>query len=292
MSVKSISVTISWVVQNFVICIFRQTMKPKKIFTPGSYAIGKNKAKATKPTKKISRPGSAQKKKARCVKHREKYTEADMLEAVRLVNEDNFSISRAAQHINEDEPNAVPRMTLSDCLKSTDIANKPLDRSQVLSIINVIKTFEILFKKMRLGGGGQTFACDNCNVQELRKEVEEALVKCLEMCAEFNYPMRTRWLDNHPGRMWIRDLQRRWHHRVRVHRPTNIKRSRAKDSPTEASDFFDEIEPNMRGILRHCIYITMMKLASVTTRGWRTLFLAAAVSNMRRYKIIARPPSL
>jgi hypothetical protein len=129
-------------------------MKPKKVFTPRSYAIGKKKAKANKPTKKIGRPGSVQKKKARCVKHREKYTEADMLEAVRLVNEDDFSISRAAQHINEAKPNAVPRMTLSDRLKSTDIAKKPLGRPQVLSIIYVIKTFEILFKKMGLGGRG------------------------------------------------------------------------------------------------------------------------------------------
>ncbi len=43
--------------------------------------------------------------------------------------------------------------------------------------------------------GGQNFACDNCNVQELSKEVEEALVKCLEMCADFNYPMMRRDLQ-------------------------------------------------------------------------------------------------
>jgi len=29
---------------------------------------------------------------------------------------------------------------------------------------------------------------------ELEEEVEEALVKCLEVCADFNYPMRKRQL--------------------------------------------------------------------------------------------------
>jgi hypothetical protein len=69
---------------------------------------------------------------------------------------------------------------------------------------------------------------------ELEEEVEEALVKCLEVCADFNYPMRkrqlqdlvqsyceeqgvkTRWQNNRPGLTWIRKFCKRWSHRVKV----------------------------------------------------------------------------
>jgi hypothetical protein len=43
------------------------------------------------------------------VKKREKYTEQDMLEAIRLVKEDDVSIRLAASTINDRKLNAVPR---------------------------------------------------------------------------------------------------------------------------------------------------------------------------------------
>jgi hypothetical protein len=82
--------------------------------------------------------------------------------------------------------------------------------------------------------------------KELSMAVEEALVKCLEMCADFNYPMGkkklqnlvqsycvennvdTRWKGHRPGKDWVRLFKKRWSHRVKVRKPTNIKRSRAK----------------------------------------------------------------
>jgi hypothetical protein len=75
--------------------------------------------------------------------------------------------------------------------------------------------------------------------------VEESLVKCLELCAEFNYPLskknlqdlvqsycvehnvQNRWVDD-PVKDWLNGFEQRWSHRVKVQKPTNIRRSRAK----------------------------------------------------------------
>ena len=82
-----------------------------------------------------------------------------MSEAVRLVKEDKMSMKKAALFINEIKKNAVPRITLMDRVKrdSTPVVGRPL---------------------------------------ELKPEVEAALVKSLKMCAEFNYPMKKRDLQN------------------------------------------------------------------------------------------------
>jgi hypothetical protein len=45
-------------------------------------------------------------------------------------------------------------------------------------------------------------------------------------CVENN--IRTRWENDRPARDWVRLFRRRWSHRVKVRRPTNIKCSRAK----------------------------------------------------------------
>ncbi len=76
--------------------------------------------------------------------------------------------------------------------------------------------------------------------------VEEALVKCLEMCADFNYPMgkkklqnlvqsccvennvETRWKGHRLGKDWVRLFKKRWSHRVKVWKLINTKRSGAK----------------------------------------------------------------
>lgn len=204
-------------------------MKPKKVRTPGSYDVGKT----TPPKKKVGRPGSAKKAKlGRRWKARANYTEEDVLEAVRLVRSCGFSTMKAAKHTNSVKKNVVPRMTLSDRLRRT----VPMDRPA-------------------LG-----------RPQELSRSVEEALVKCLVMCAEFNYPMRkrdlqdlvqsyctehdvkTRWVDDRPGKAWVRNFRKRWRHMVRVRKPTNIKRSRARVSPAVVRDFFERIKPNLEGI--------------------------------------------
>ena len=80
------------------------------------------------------------------------------MEAIRLVKEDGFSINKACSALNEVKVNLVPRMTLSDRLKKDNPTTKP-----------------------PLG-----------RPQELSEAVELALVKCLEMCAEFQYPMKRR----------------------------------------------------------------------------------------------------
>jgi hypothetical protein len=139
---------------------------------------------------------------------------------------------KAAKYTNSVKKNPVPRTTLSDRLRKAQPTEAPA-----------------------LG-----------RPQELPKAVEEALVVCLEMCAEFNYPMRkrdlqdlvqnycvehdvkTRWLEDRPGKGWVRNFQKRWRHRVRVRKPTNIKRSRAKVSPEEVRSFFANIKPNLEGV--------------------------------------------
>lgn len=121
--------------------------------TPGSYAaVGSStpKAKRARP----GRPSSAAKKKKRPAHLRANYT--DIAEAVRLLKEENFTIKSAAGAINSRKKAPVPRMTLSDRLCRADPQ-----------------------KTLQLGR-----PC------ELPEKVEAALVKCLKMCGEFNYPMK------------------------------------------------------------------------------------------------------
>jgi hypothetical protein len=107
--------------------------------------------------------------------------------------------------------------------------------------------------------------------QVIDKVVEEALVKCLEICGSYNYPMRkkdlqdliqayciehgvkTGWVDDRPGKQWIRHFRVRWAHWVKVRKPTNIKRSRAAVSPQQVRDFFLRMGPNLEGVPRYNI---------------------------------------
>lgn len=103
-------------------------------------------------------------------------------------------------------------------------------------------------------------------LKELSHEVEEALVKCLEMCSEFQYPLKrrdlqdlvqsylvehnikTRFVDDRPGKDWTRLFQKRWSHRVKIRKPRNIKRSRANVSPKIVRSFFARLQPNLDGV--------------------------------------------
>jgi hypothetical protein len=128
--------------------------KPVQVSTPGSYSAskilkakaraktkgkskGKSKAKSrtvqnTTPSKASKkkgkgRPSSASDRRPRkTIKARSSYTEVDLLEAVRLVVEEDFSISCAAQHLNDVKTGVVPRMTLSDRLKKEEPTVKPV----------------------------------------------------------------------------------------------------------------------------------------------------------------------
>jgi hypothetical protein len=102
--------------------------------------------------------------------------------------------------------------------------------------------------------------------QELSQALEQALVKCPVICAKFQFPMKTkdlqdimqsycvehnvkiRWVDEQPGKDWIRIFQKRWRHKVKLKRPTNIKLSRAKVSPADVREFFARLTPNLKGI--------------------------------------------
>jgi hypothetical protein len=64
----------------------------------------------------------------------------------------------------------------------------------------------------------------------------------------------TRWVDSRPGKDWVRNFRQRWRHRVKVRKPTNIKRSRAKVSPATVRAFFERIRPNLEGISGHNIF--------------------------------------
>ncbi|MBM3938750.1 MAG: hypothetical protein FJ333_08900 [Sphingomonadales bacterium] len=151
---------------------------------------------------------------------------------MRLVQLEDYSIKRAALEINSRKENVVPRMTLSDRLKRREPT-----------------------KDVKLG-----------RPQELNEEVEQALVKCLVKCAEFNFPMRkrdlqelvqayctehniaTRWPDARPSNDWCKAFLNRWKDTVKLRKPTNIRRSRADLHPDEVTKFFEHIAPSLEGI--------------------------------------------
>lgn len=155
-----------------------------------------------------------------------------MEEAVRLVKEEDMSVAKAAMVVNDIKKNPVPRMTLNDRINRQDPTKEPL-----------------------VG-----------RPQELSKAAEEAIVKCLVWCAEFQYPqskrdlqklvqsycienqVEVRWKDSKPGKDWIRNFQKRWSHMVKVRKPRNIKRSRAKVSPEAIRSFFERLSPNLENI--------------------------------------------
>lgn len=139
---------------------------PKKVLTPGSYPTEqeneneperepeKEKEKKKATPKKAGRPSKVVKKKRVEKRRRESYTQEDMKEAIRLVKYEDYSIVQASLVINRVKKNVVPRMTLSDRLKDP-------------------KEETVLGRP-----------------QELPRAVEEALVDCLVMCSEFQYPMK------------------------------------------------------------------------------------------------------
>lgn len=60
--------------------------------------------------------------------------------------------------------------------------------------------------------------------------------------------VKTRWEDSRPAKDWVRNFRSRWRHRVKVKKPSNIKRSRAKVSPKDLRAFFKHIKPNLEGV--------------------------------------------
>lgn len=149
-----------------------------------------------------------------------------MDEAVRLVREEGVSVAKAAKSAG------VPRMTLTDRLGKPEPTKTPT-----------------------LG-----------RPQELPKAAERAIVKCLKMCADYQYPMNkrdvqllvqayclehgveTRWQDSKPGKDWIINFQKRWQHEVKLRKPRHIKRSRAEVSPDIIRSFFEQLRPNVEGV--------------------------------------------
>lgn len=216
-------------------------VKARKVLTPGSRPDKRAATEAAKKKKKPRKDKVSGKKRGRpslkikkrpSAPRRATYRPEDIQEAVRLVQLENFSIKRAAATINIRKVNAVPRMTLSDTLRRADPEKLP-----------------------KLG-----------RPVELSEEVERALVNCLIKCAEFNYPMRkrdlqdlvqayctehcvpTRWEDNRPARDWCRMFLKRWAATVKIRKPTNIKRSRANLHPDDVEAFFENIKPSMEGV--------------------------------------------
>jgi transposase-like protein len=191
----------------------------------GSSKSGSSKVKSSSSS---SFRGKKRKKaSSRKDNYRTKYSQADMDRAVRLVRDEGWCVAAAAKEAE------VPRMTLSDRLKNYDDPTElpPVGRPQ-----------------------------------ELTRAEEEAIVKCLVMCAEFQYPMskrdlqnfvqayvvennvQTRWAEGKPGKDWVRSFTRRWRHKVKVKKPSNIKRSRAKISPQILREFFAHLTPNLDGV--------------------------------------------
>jgi hypothetical protein len=73
---------------------------PKKVLTPGSYNVTKEKKKAAKKAKRgqlvVSTPIRMRKKQEKA-KRRDNNTEQDIVEAIRLIKEEEFSIFSCQQ---------------------------------------------------------------------------------------------------------------------------------------------------------------------------------------------------
>jgi hypothetical protein len=103
---------------------------PKAVRTPGSYRVGGGDSSgaatpAKSPlnkTKKRGRPiaKKAVRKARELVQERSKYTEADMLEAVRLVRVEGYAKKTAALALNAAKAKKVPVQTLRDRLDRED----------------------------------------------------------------------------------------------------------------------------------------------------------------------------
>ena len=66
--------------------------------------------------------------------------------------------------------------------------------------------------------------------------------------------VKTRWPDDRPARDWVRNFRRRWKHRVKVRKPTNIKRARAKVSPENVRAFIKRLTPNLEGVKAYNVF--------------------------------------
>lgn len=204
-------------------------IKAIAVLTPGSSGKSRDGKRGRK--KKVGRP-MVKKPRRAFAPRRQGYLEADIVEAVRLVQEEEYSIKAAAAALNEVKVNPVPRMTLSDRLRQPDPKrHNPLGRKAELSV-----------------------------------EVEDALVYCLVKCAEFNYPMRkcdlqdivqsyvtehdipTRWPEGRPAREWCRMFLKRHRHEVKVRRPNNIRRSRAQVSPAVVKAYIERLTVTTQGV--------------------------------------------
>jgi len=218
--------------------------KAKKVSTPGTGDQKRDKKRRNREEEKekkrrkkkkdkttAGRPKKVKRLGRNNIKLRSTYTKEDMEEAVRLVQNENMSIKSAANHINDRKKSRVPRTTLNDWLLGNKTTAPKLGRPTELSV-----------------------------------EAENALVKCLKMCASFQYPMRksdlqalvqsyviensvvTRWPDGKPQKDWCHHFSKRWRHEIKLRKPTNIKRSRARVSPASIREFFTRIRPHLEAV--------------------------------------------
>lgn len=214
--------------------------KARKVCTPGSHRVDRDKDRdknrdeedTPSTTPRRSRVRGRPMKKKRPGRHiggtkyRTAYTQEAMDEAVSLVIDRGWTVRRAATKAG------VPRMTLSDRMKVKSPRKRiPLGRRP-----------------------------------ELSKEVEEAIVGCLKMCADYQFPMRkrdvqqlvqayctehnvlTRWRENWPGKAWIRNFRARWKHVIKLKKPNNIKRCRAMVSPAIIRSYMQHLSKSVEGV--------------------------------------------
>lgn len=199
---------------------------PKKVATPGSYPAGSSSnSKVTKKKKKgVGRPTFKSKKgSVRAGNYRSKYQPEDLERAYKMVKEEGWSASGAAQHCK------VPRATLADKLAGrhkTGVIGRPT----VLTA-----TEEDILAEMCVLLGLYNRPVTK---RQLRNMVKSYLDKRRE----------TSFKNNNPGRGWMRGFLARHKDRIVIRKPTNIKRSRAAVSPQEVRDYFARLEKEIRNV--------------------------------------------
>jgi hypothetical protein len=181
----------------------------------------KEKEKHKKKQKPRGRP-SLSVKKARTGKYRANYTAADMDRAISMVQEDDYSVARAAEICG------VPRITLLNKIHGTH--TKEVGRPNVLSEAEETALVEVCVQM------GQF------NYPLTKRHLSEMVKNYLDKTRE------TRFVDNKPGREWVKKFLARHKDRIVVRKANNIRRSRAAVSPAIIREYFANLEKELEGI--------------------------------------------
>jgi transposase-like protein len=162
------------------------------------YRKEKEKQKKRKPKAK-GRPSLVVKKSSgRKDNYRSRYTPADMERAISMVQQEDYAVARAAEICG------VPRVTLIDRLAGSHKGE--VGRPNVLSVAEEKALVQVLVQM------GQY------NYPLTKRHLSEMVKNYLDKTRE------TRFIDNRPGRVWIKNFLERHKDQIAIKKANNIRR--------------------------------------------------------------------